>query len=123
MPGPAKQGARQFRSGNLGGAQRGLDGEHQIEFVYAKDEGLGGIGVLRCDGTEVGRGEIPRFTPSGFNGVGAGLTCGYEWGPAIGADYAAPFPFAGTIRRASVETRGPVVRDPLAELEAILSQQ
>ncbi len=68
-------------------------------------------------------GAIPRFTPSGFSGTGVGLTCGYEWGPAIGTGYTAPFPFAGTIRRAVVTTTGPVVRDPLAELEAILSEQ
>ena len=98
-------------------------GEHRIEFAFTKDEGLGGTGVLSCDGQETGRGAIPRFTPSGFNGVGAGLTCGYEWGPAIGTGYTAPFPFRGTIRSARVETRGPVVRDPLAELEAILSEQ
>jgi arylsulfatase A-like enzyme len=98
-------------------------GEHHIEYVFTKDEGLGGVGVLSCDGQEVGREAIPRFTPSGFNGVGAGLTCGYEWGPAIGAGYTAPFPFPGTIHRAVIETRGPVVRDPLAELEAILAEQ
>jgi arylsulfatase A-like enzyme len=98
-------------------------GEHHIEYVFTKDQGLGGVGVLSCDGQEVGREAIPRFTPSGFNGVGAGLTCGYEWGPAVGAGYTAPFPFSGTIRRAVIETRGPVVRDPLAELEAILSGQ
>jgi arylsulfatase len=98
-------------------------GDHRIEYVFDKDAGLGGTGVLRCDGIEVGRAEIPRFTPSGFNAVGVGLTCGYEWGPAVGDDYEAPFPFAGVIRRAVVEVRGPVVRDPLAELEAILAQQ
>ncbi len=98
-------------------------GEHRIEFAFTKDEGPGGTGVLSCDSREVGRGVIPRFTPSGFNGAGAGLTCGYEWGPAIGTGYTAPFPFRGTIRRACVQTRGPVVRDPLAELEAILSEQ
>jgi hypothetical protein len=98
-------------------------GEHRVEFAFTKDEGLGGTGVLSCDGGEVGRAAIPRFTPSGFNGVGAGLTCGYEWGPAVGTGYTAPFPFQGTIRRAQVQTRGPVVRDPLAELEAILSEQ
>jgi hypothetical protein len=98
-------------------------GEHHIEFTFSKDDGPGGIGVLSCDGLEVGRATIPRFTPSGFNGVGAGLTCGYEWGPAVGSGYTAPFRFAGTIRRACVQTRGPVVRDPLAELEAILSEQ
>ena len=68
-------------------------------------------------------GRIARFTPSGFNGVGVGLTCGYEWGPAVGEGYDAPFTFRGRIVRAVVETRGPVVRDPLAELEAILSEQ
>jgi arylsulfatase A-like enzyme len=98
-------------------------GEHHVEFAFTKDEGPGGTGVLSCDGRELARQQIPLFTPSGFNGVGAGLTCGYEWGPAVGAGYTAPFPFAGTIRSAIVEARGPVVRDPLAELEAILSQQ
>jgi arylsulfatase A-like enzyme len=98
-------------------------GEHHIEYAFTKDERLGGTGVLRCDGAEVASGPIPRFTPSGFNGVGAGLTCGYEWGPAVGDGYTAPFPFQGEIRRALVRTTGPVVRDPLAELEAILSEQ
>ena len=46
-----------------------------------------------------GRGDIKRFTPAGFNGVGVGLTCGYEWGPAVGEGYDAPFPFNGTIVR------------------------
>ena len=35
----------------------------------------------------------------------------------------APFEFNGTIHRAEVETTGPVVRDPVAEVEAILAQQ
>jgi arylsulfatase A-like enzyme len=98
-------------------------GEHRIEYVFTKDEGLGGTGVLRCDGREVGRGTIPRFTPAEFNGAGAGLACGYEWGPAVGDGYTAPFPFSGTIHRAVVETTGPVVRDPLAEVAAILAEQ
>jgi hypothetical protein len=104
-------------------ADRVQPGEHRIEYTFTKDAGLGGLGVLSYDGREIGRGEIPRFTPSGFNGVGAGLTCGYEWGPAVGTGYTAPFEFQGTIRRALVETRGRVVRDPLAELEAILAEQ
>jgi arylsulfatase A-like enzyme len=98
-------------------------GEHRIEYAFTKDDGPGGTGVLRCDGRQIAAGPIPRFTPSGFNGVGAGLTCGYEWGPAVGGGYTAPFPFRGIIRRAAVRTIGPVIRDPLAELEAILSEQ
>jgi arylsulfatase A-like enzyme len=116
---------------NLYGAQRHVieaaelipPGDHRIEYEFTKDDGLGGTGALRCDGREIARGPIPRFTPSGFNGVGAGLTCGYEWGPAVGGGYTAPFPFRGTIRRAVVRTTGQVVRDPLAELEAILAEQ
>ena len=57
-------------------------------------------------------GPIDRFTPAGFNGVGVGITCGYEWGPAIGVDYEAPFRCNCVIERAVVEARGPVVRDP-----------
>jgi arylsulfatase len=98
-------------------------GVHTIEYVFDKDDGLGGTGSLRCDGRIVAEGSISRFTPQAFNGVGVGLTCGYEWGPAVGNDYAAPDPFNGTIDRAVVETRGPIVRDPMAEIEAILAQQ
>jgi arylsulfatase A-like enzyme len=101
-------------------------GRHVVEYEYTAGTAagdLGGRGVLRVDGHEVASGDIPRFTPSGFNGVGAGLTCGYEWGPAVGDGYRAPFPCTVPIDRAEVETRGPVVRDPLAELAAILAEQ
>ena len=98
-------------------------GRHRVEYAFTKDAGLGGTGVLTLDGREVGRGVIPRFTPSGFTGTGTGLTCGYEWGPPVGTGYEAPFEFGGTIHRAEVAVTGPVVRDPLAELEAILSEQ
>jgi arylsulfatase A-like enzyme len=99
-------------------------GPHRVEYEFTKDAvAPGGSGVLRCDGLEVGRGVIPRFTPSGFTGTGVGLTCGYEWGPAVGNGYTAPFTFGGIIRRAVVRVTGPVFRDPLAELEAILAEQ
>jgi arylsulfatase len=98
-------------------------GSHSLAFHFTKDDGLGGTASLTCDGQEVGQGTIGRFTPQAFNGVGIGITCGYEWGPAIGADYAAPDRFNSTIDRAVVETKGPIVRDPMAEIEAILAQQ
>jgi len=107
----------------IGSGEELPPGPHRVGYAFTKDELLGGAGVLTCDGREIGRGAIPRFTPSEFNGVGAGLTCGYEWGPAIGTGYEAPFAFAGEIRCAWAETTGPVVRDRLAELEAILSEQ
>ena len=78
---------------------------------------------MRVDGEVLAEGTIARFTPAAFNGVGVGLTCGYEWGPAVGAGYEAPFPFNGRIERAVVEVTGPVVRNPLAEIAAILAEQ
>jgi len=103
-------------------------GRHRIELDFQKSpktvgDGLAGRGILRVDGTVVAEGEIDRFTPSGFNGVGVGLTCGYEWGPAVGPGYRAPFRFNGAIVRAEVAVTGPVVRDVLSELAAILSEQ
>ncbi len=98
-------------------------GAHRVVLAFAKDGGLGGSARLLVDGEVVAEGAIERFTPAGFNGLGVGLTCGYEWGPAVGDGYEAPFPFNGVIRRAEVEVTGPVVRNPLAEIAAILAEQ
>jgi arylsulfatase len=98
-------------------------GSHSLAYEFTKDEGLGGTGLLRIDGSVAAEGPIGRFTPGNFNGVGVGLTCGYEWGPAVGEGYTAPFACTCTIDRAVVEVRGPVVRDPIAEIERILSEQ
>lgn len=99
------------------------EGRHKVQMAFTKDDGLGGQVVLRLDGQVVAEGTIERYTPSGFNGVGVGLTCGYEWGPSVGEGYEAPFPFTGTIVRAEVVATGPVVRDLLAEVAAILAEQ
>ncbi len=98
-------------------------GRHRVGFSFAKDDGPGGTVQLHTDGEVVASGVVERFTPSAFNGLGVGLTCGYEWGPAVGDGYEAPFAFNGVIIAALVEVTGPVVRDPLAELAAILSEQ
>ena len=98
-------------------------GRHLVEFRFEKDAGAGGVAALLVDGATVGQAEVPRFTPVAFNEVGAGLTCGYEWGPAVGSDYDAPFRFNGTIVRAEVSATGPVVHDPVADVAAILASQ
>ena len=99
-------------------------GRHVIEFRFDKDRGARGPGhAAAWTATGVGPGTVDRFTPVAFNEVGIGLTCGYEWGPSVGGDYEAPFPFNGTIVRAEVTATGPVVRDPVAEVAAILASQ
>jgi hypothetical protein len=98
-------------------------GLHQLEFRFEKDDLAGGNATLHVDGRSVGEAAVRRFTPVAFNEVGIGLTCGYEWGPSVGGDYAAPFAFNATIVRAEVSATGPVVRDPVAEIAAILASQ
>jgi arylsulfatase A-like enzyme len=98
-------------------------GRHDLAFRFEKDELMGGHATLVVDGRTVGEAEVARFTPVAFNEVGIGLTCGYEWGPSVGGDYEAPFAFNGTILRAEVTATGPVVRDPVAEVAAILASQ
>jgi arylsulfatase len=98
-------------------------GRHEVAFRFEKDEALGGQATLLQDGVVVGTGEVERFTPVAFNEVMIGLTCGYEWGPAVGPDYEAPFTFNGTIERAEVSATGPIVRDPVAEVANILASQ
>ena len=98
-------------------------GRHHVEFRFEKDQGAGGQANLFVDGEPVGTGAVERFTPVAYNEVGIGLTCGYEWGPAVGGDYRAPFRFNGTILRAEVSVTGPLVHDPVAEVAAILASQ
>jgi arylsulfatase len=98
-------------------------GRHTVEFRFDKDQGAGGMAALLIGGDPVGEAEVPKFTPVAFNEVGVGLTCGYEWGPAVGTGYEAPFAFNGTILRAEVSATGPVVHDPVADVAAILASQ
>jgi len=98
-------------------------GRHTVEFTFEPDVGGGGQAVLLLDGIVVAEARIDRFTPAVFNEVGIGVTCGYEWGPAVGDDYTAPFPFNGSIVRAEVTTTGPAVLNPALEIAAILAKQ
>ncbi|MCL4553323.1 MAG: hypothetical protein M1305_07225 [Candidatus Marsarchaeota archaeon] len=98
-------------------------GQHRIEYSFAKGEALSGVGSLFVDGIFVAKGTISRLKPSGFNGVGVGVRCGYERGPSLGTGYEAPYEFNGIILNAAVEARGALYKDPLAETVAILAEQ
>ena len=98
-------------------------GRHSAQFRFETDGRGGGTGTLLLDDETVAEGTIDRFTPAVFNEVGIGLTCGYEWGPAVGEGYTAPFAFNGGIIRAEVTTTGPAVLNPALEIAAILAKQ
>jgi arylsulfatase len=98
-------------------------GRHQLAFEFEKTEDFAGIGRLYVDDDRVGEADIPFVTPARYSITGAGLTCGYEVGPAISNSYVAPFAFTGRIRRAVVDVSGRAYRDLVGELAAILAAQ
>jgi arylsulfatase len=105
-------------------ADRPLEpGRHRVGFAFERTADFAGTGRLFVDDDLVGEAEIPLFTPARFSITGAGLTCGYEVGPAISPDYVAPHRYNGRIRRAIVDVSGAPYRDVAAELDAIMAEQ
>jgi arylsulfatase len=98
-------------------------GRHTLGFRFEREESGGGRGVLTVDGGVVAEGRIPRFTVAAFSATGAGLTCGYEVGPAVGADYTAPFSCTARIHTATVTLSEQVPVNPMVEFERIMAEQ
>jgi arylsulfatase A-like enzyme len=98
-------------------------GRHSLGFSFATAGDYRGTGRLLVDGRLVGEGEIPNLTPVRYSITGGGITCGWEQGPAVGDDYAAPFPCNITLHRVVVEVDGSPLRSPEAEFEAIMAEQ
>jgi arylsulfatase len=98
-------------------------GHHHLAFRFEHHEDGGGSVELDVDRIIVARGRIPTFTVAAFSATGAGLTCGYEVGPAVGDDYQAPFTCTATIHAATVTLSEHVPVNPLVEFERIMSEQ
>jgi hypothetical protein len=98
-------------------------GRHTLSFAFEANKTGGGEVGLAIDERDVATGAIERFTPAVFNEVGIGVTCGYEWGPAVGEGYSAPFTFNGRIVRAELATTGPVLLDLVLEFASILARR
>ena len=100
-----------------------MEADEIADVVQRSDRDQRDLSGMFADdfGKEVGRARIPN-TVAGRFGIDT-FGVGSDTGSPVADTYTAPFPFRGTIRSARVETRGPVARDPLAELEAILSEQ
>ncbi len=98
-------------------------GRHRLGFRFERQDDGGGAASLTVDDAVVAEGHIPRFTVAAFSATGAGLTCGYELGPAVGDDYAAPFRCTATIHTATVTLSEHVPVNPMVEFERILAEQ
>ena len=92
-------------------------------YRFDRHDNGGGTGSLEVDGEVVAEGPIPRFTVAAFSATGAGLSCGYELGPAVGDDYEAPFACTAVIHRATVTLSEHVPVNPMVEFERIMSEQ
>src|SRR5207245_2896981 len=62
-------------------------GRHVLGLRFGKTAEHRGQVELLVDGEVVGRGEVPRFTPTRFSITGAGLTAGRGSGLAVTDDY------------------------------------
>jgi len=98
-------------------------GRHRLGFRFERQEDGGGPAVLEVDGSVVAEGHIRAFTVAAFSATGSGLTCGYEFGPAVGDDYQAPFRCSATIHTATVTLGEVAPVNPLVEFERIMSEQ
>jgi arylsulfatase len=85
--------------------------------------GTGGWGHLYVNGEPAGSAEIPVTCPIVYALAGEGLTCGYDGGQEVTADYVAPFAFSGTIERVMVDVSGRLMVDGEAEKRVHLARQ
>jgi len=98
-------------------------GRHSVAMRFTKTGEHRGTVHLLIDDRVVAEGEVPRFTPTRFSLVGAGLTCGYSAGLPPSDDYAAPFRFTGLLRTVVVDVSGSPHLDPDAEAEVAITTQ
>ncbi len=107
----------------LAGARALGPGRHQVVFRFDREGNAGGPAALEVDGEVVAEARLPLFTVAAFSATGAGLTCGYEFGPSVGEDYRAPFPCTATIHSATVTLSEEVPVNPMVEFERIMAEQ
>ena len=106
-------------------------GEHVLSFEFTptgKPDVANGKGVpakitLFVDGQAVGSGDLPVTIPL-QPGLGGGVSLGADTGsPVMLADeYAPPFAFTGTVKKALVDVSGEALEDKEAQVQAYLAQ-
>ncbi len=99
------------------------DGRSTLAAVVTPGEATSVEVELSIDGRVVGKGRIARTMPFRFALVGAGLTCGYDDGAAVSANYEAPFRFSGALHAAIIDLGGTPIVDLLAEVESAFRTQ
>jgi arylsulfatase len=105
-------------------------GKHILSFEFKptgeaeplKGKGTPGTITLFVDGEAVGSGELPVTMPIAI-GLAGGVSVGLDAGAPVTPEYAPPFAFTGTIKRAVYDVSGEAVADHEAEIRMALARQ
>jgi arylsulfatase len=106
------------------------EGEHIFSFEFKPTgkpdvaHGKGATATVRLfvDGKPVGSGELPVTIPISL-GLAAGVSIGADAGSPVMTDYAPPFAFTGTVKKALVDVSGEAVEDKEAQMRMYLARQ
>ncbi|MCC8362441.1 arylsulfatase [Lysobacter sp. A6] len=106
------------------------EGDHIFSFEFtptgeadiAKGKGVPANVKLFVDAHPVGSGELPVTIPLTL-GLAAGVAVGADTGAPVMDDYAAPFAFTGTVRKALIDVSGGAVEDQEARMRMYLARQ
>ena len=98
-------------------------GPHTLTYRFDRHEDSGGDTALLVDDAVVAQGHIRLFTVAAFNETNAGLTVGYELGPAVGPGYRAPFPSTAEIRSVTITLSEHIPINPMVEFERIMAEE
>ncbi len=90
-------------------------GRHAVGIEAKPGDGLAMSVALHVDGDVVATAELSRTSFLRFALAGEGLCCGYDDGTPV-ADYAAPYPFTGTLHSVTVDVSGSAYVDVDAEV-------
>jgi arylsulfatase A-like enzyme len=104
-------------------------GRHELRFEFEPTgepdflagKGAPGRAQLYVDGRLAGQAEFPVTTPIGLNP--GGLTCGFNPGSAVVADYRSPFRFTGTLHTVTVDLSGDLISDTEGEMRMAMMRQ
>ncbi|HMH57936.1 MAG TPA: sulfatase-like hydrolase/transferase, partial [Galbitalea sp.] len=104
------------------------DGSLRYEFEptgepdFAAGKGVPGVGQLYINDRLVGAVDMPHTVPVLFSTEG--LTCGYDGGSRVVPDvYADAFPFAGTLKRVTLDVTGNLIDDSTSDLRIAMARQ
>jgi arylsulfatase A-like enzyme len=106
------------------------EGSHIFSFQFiptgkpdiAKGKGVPATVKLFVDGQPVGSGDLPVTIPLSL-GLAAGVSIGTDAGSPVMTDYAPPFSFTGTVKKALVDVSGETVEDKAAKMRMYLARQ